>query len=224
MEAARRVLSAALESCPSHKTIWEGAIWFEETIPGEDRAQRVMALYERALSQPTTASAGAGKADSTEGQPNQEDATGSKASLSDADILELSLRSVEFADMYGDAALLLQAEERHAASFMLPAHATAMPDSRKRSHGDATAVDGATTANGHVAKQAKVDSAATAAVAVPAAVAVDATGAAAVAPASAAAAAAPYPYPAAAPAGPAGYGAYAGYGYGQYGYGYGYGY
>ena len=105
--AARGVLMAALEKAPGSKLLWEGAIHFEQSAPGEDRAARTLALYERATAPPA------------EGQDSK--------CLSAADMSELSARSVEFADMAANVEMLAKVEARHACQF--PEHAR---NNRKR--------------------------------------------------------------------------------------------
>ncbi|KAF6259683.1 hypothetical protein COO60DRAFT_1700740 [Scenedesmus sp. NREL 46B-D3] len=58
VDHARQVLLQGLEASPVCQVLWEGAVLFEETLPGDDRVARVLALYERALRQKSTSSSG----------------------------------------------------------------------------------------------------------------------------------------------------------------------
>lgn len=213
--AARSVLDAALSHAPGCLALWEGALWLEEAAGGEGMAQRVMALYQRALA----------------GSAADEPAAAAAGALTDAEQRELSARSVQFADLYCDAAEAAAAEAAHARRYMLPpppsaaqAAAAAEAQSRKRALAEASATGGADSGSDqHGAKQARVEGAAAAATALPLPPATTPPLAGADA-AAAAAAAAYYGQP--------GYhhyhhdaaGYYGAYGAGGYGAGYGYGY
>ena len=212
MEGARKVLSEALAVCPGSRTLWEGAIFFEELSSEPDRTGRVMALYDRAVETSKEAAAAAddskdtsSNSSSSKKQPWQE--------LSREDRELLSSRAVEFADMYGDHELLQRVEARHAAEFMLPAHAISQPAASGGAvvgkGGEKRPAEAAAAAPAPVAKVHRSEAAAVAAGTPPSAHA------------DPAAAMQGYGYPPP----PSGYGGYSGYGYGQYpGYGYGYGY
>ncbi|KAG2435879.1 hypothetical protein HXX76_007074 [Chlamydomonas incerta] len=119
---ARKVLDEALEQCPGVRSLWEAAVHFEELAGGPEAVARALDLYDRATAPPAegTTAAVAGK------------------SLPERDREELSARSVDFADMYGSAAQLKAACDRHAARFMLPttvtAEARAATSGGKRGH------------------------------------------------------------------------------------------
>lgn len=206
-DKARGVLEQALTVVPQVRQVWEAAIHLEENAGGADAMGRIMALYDRAVAPVMP---------------------GAPKGLSDKDREEMSLRRVEFADMFLDVEQLAKADRAHAAHFMLPANvaasaaanAAATDPSRKR------AADGMAdrAADGGAAKAARTDAAATAVAAVASTAAVAAAPeAVGVVPAAAdAAAMAAYyqqygQYPAAAYGPYPGYGAYPGYGYPGYG-------
>lgn len=84
----------------------QGAIHFEEGVPGPDRVQRVLGLYTRAVASRET------------------------DALSDADREELSARSATFADLNADAATAEQTAAAHAV--LTRSLALKAADSRKR--------------------------------------------------------------------------------------------
>lgn len=90
----------------------QGAIHFEELVPGADRVQRVLAVYKRALAADSPA-------------------------LPDADREELSERSAAFADLYGDAATAEQAAASHAALLRTLAPKGAAADKKRGAEGSA---------------------------------------------------------------------------------------
>eukprot|EP00775_Hariotina_reticulata_P001905 gene1906-2239_t len=126
VERAREVLQQGLASSAAadSKLLWEGALFFEETVPGDDRVQRVLALYDRLLAtqQPNDHSSSSGddaepaaqsvhKAAGTpaghvdDAPAAAGDASATPASKFDVDVLEeFSKRCIEFADMYADVA------------------------------------------------------------------------------------------------------------------------
>jgi hypothetical protein len=226
------VVSSALDTVPDSRALWEGAVWLEQQLPGDDRVGRVCALYERALQPPKAAAAAvkaeAGASDAAPGAdgsaPAAEGAADTAANgssiaaaavaaapkqLDSEDRETLSSQYIEFVDLYGDAELLAKVQQRHAKEYMLPANAvssTAGDASRKRAAGAA--------ADTPAAKAVRPDDAAGShAAAAAAGMGPDAAAAAA------AAAAAGYGYP---PPPAGGYGGYPPYGgwYGGYGYGY----
>lgn len=226
VDRARAVLQQGLDACPTCKSLLEGAIFFEETLPGDDRVQRVLSLYDRPLAVKVSSSQtdkqdgkqesdGDAAAAGDEGEEVQQDTQ--QAGFADDVLEDLSKHSIEFADMYADVATVRRLQQRHSKLFGLPPAAAATKGQAGSSAEDAArkrpadAAAGA-TANGHVAKAARTDTVA------------GASDSAANAAAAAAAAAGYYPPPPA-----AGYGGYGmppyghpGYppAYGHYGYGY----
>ncbi|WIA42897.1 hypothetical protein OEZ86_008812 [Tetradesmus obliquus] len=64
VERARQVLQEGLAASPACQALWEGALFFEETLPGDDRVARVLALYEQALAQKKSSSSSSSSSDS----------------------------------------------------------------------------------------------------------------------------------------------------------------
>ncbi|KAK9866987.1 hypothetical protein WJX84_003162 [Apatococcus fuscideae] len=56
VEEGRAAYAAALEKHPSSKTLWEGAIRFEENLRAPDTVTRVLALYDKATTPPADSS------------------------------------------------------------------------------------------------------------------------------------------------------------------------
>jgi pre-mRNA-processing factor 39 len=111
IEKAREALQDALEHSPNVRNLWEAAIYIEEIARSPDMAQRVLDLYNRCTETPSDPAKG----------------------LSVKDREELSQRSVDFADMYGDPMTTYEAEKAHSARFMLP---TSITQPRKRPAGE----------------------------------------------------------------------------------------
>lgn len=164
-----QVLADALAACPADRSLWEAAIFLEESVPGADRADRVLALYQR-CTEPPAAGAAAGSA------------------LSEADRAELSALTVDFAGLYGSAAQAFEASRRHGAHYQLSSTPSAAGDAARKRGLEEDAVASGQPA----AKHARADAAAAAAASYGAAAAGYA-GYAAAAPAAAAYGAAAYP-------------------------------
>ena len=98
VEEGRAAYAAALEKHPSSKTLWEGAIRFEENLRAPDTVTRVLALYDKATTPPADSS--------TKALP-----------VPDRELL--SQRSVDFAEQHGTIADVTAAETRHAQRFKL---------------------------------------------------------------------------------------------------------
>ncbi|KAL2623375.1 hypothetical protein R1flu_003580 [Riccia fluitans] len=95
-DQAREVYTAALEHLPTSKTLWEAAIHFESIHAGEKRVPRLDSLVQRAT------------------VPLRPDGS---PGLSVADREELSSIYLELVDLFGDAATIKKAEQRHKSLF-----------------------------------------------------------------------------------------------------------
>jgi hypothetical protein len=183
VERARKVLQQGLASAAAvgDKLLWEGAIFFEETVAGEDRVPRVLALYDKLLAtQPpndhtsssgddaetAAAQAASKQAGTPAGQVDvaaAKDASDIPQSGFNVDVLEeFSKRCVEFADMYADIATLRRVQQRHCTLFKLPSTAMQAGGASAAGTADASRKRAADTpaANGPVAKAARFDAAA----------------------------------------------------------------
>ncbi len=174
VEQGRAAFAAALESHPTSKTLWEGAICFEQNLHAPDTVSRVLSLYDKATTPPADAS--------SKGLP-----------VPDRELL--SQRSVDFAEQHGLIADVTAAETRHAQRFKLPVKVVEAA-SRKRA-AEAAASSAAQPAAKKAAIAAEAPAAAAAAPLTPtsAAAAAAAAAQASAPPAASGAPAAAYSYP-----------------------------
>ena len=175
VEEGRAAFAAALQKHPTSKTLWEGAISFEQNLHAPDTVPRVLALYNKATTPPADSSIKA---------------------LPVPDRELLSQRSVDFAEQHGSIADVTAAETQHAQRFKLPVKVVEAA-SRKRA-AEAAASSAAQPAAKKAAVAAASPAAASAAPLTPTSAAAAAAAAAAqasAAPAASGAPAAAYSYP-----------------------------